>query len=131
MNPLLQRLPFEQDFELDAANNVVNRRPQPGEQPLYTTADHREKTYAVIGLFPGLRPEWDIMVLTAHSEPGILAAVGQVTCAESARALVQRMGLGRPGAARHYQVLLQVAADRGEPAKTEYVAHHSIGAHLR
>jgi hypothetical protein len=131
MNPLLQRLPFEQDFELDADNNIRNRNPRPGEEKLYTTPDHREKTYAVVALFPGLRAGRNIMALTAHSEPGILAAVSEVTRAETARALAEKMRLGRPGQPTHYQVLLRVVADRGAPVKTEYVTHHAVSAALR
>ncbi len=131
MNPLLQRLPFEQDFELDADNNIVNRKPQPGERKVYTTPDHREMTYAVVALFPGLRPDRNLMMLTAHSEPGILAAVSEVTRPDTARALAQRMRLGSPGGPAHYQVLLRVIADRGAPVKTEYVTHHAVSPALR
>lgn len=128
MNPLLQRLPFEQDFELDATNKIVNHRPQPGEEQVYTTLDHREKTYAVVALFPGLRPGREIMLVTAHSEPGILGAVSEITRADTARALAQRMRLGAPGRPAYYQLLLRVRADRGVPVKSEYVTHHAVAA---
>jgi len=129
MNPLLQRLPYEQDFELGPDNNFYNRKPQPGEKEVYSTPDHRSMTYAVVAHFPGLRAGRDIMVLAAHSEPGVLAAVSEVTRAETARALAQRVGLDRAPA--HYQLLLRVMADRGEPVKTEYVTHHPVKASLR
>ncbi len=128
MNPLLQRLPFEQDFELDADNQFLNRNPQPGEEKVYSTPDHRERTYAVVALFPGLRPGRDILTLTAHSEPGVLAAVSEVTRPENARALAQRMRLGAAGVSPYYQLLLRVRADRGVPVKSEYVTHHAVAA---
>jgi hypothetical protein len=126
MNPLLQRLPVQQDFELGPDNQIYNRRPQPGEDKVYVTGDHRDLTYAIIAHFPGLRPDREIMVLTAHSEPGILAAVGEVTRAESARALAEKLRRGPAGPSSYYQLLLRVAADRGVPVKTEYVTHHRV-----
>jgi len=131
MNPLLQRLPFEQDFELGADNNFYNRKPQPGEQQIYSTPDHRNMTYAVVAHFPGLRADRGMMVLAAHSEPGILAAVGEVTRPETARALTQKLSARPPGGPRYYQVLLRVMADRGVPVKTEYVTHHAVAGPLR
>ncbi len=126
MNPLLQRLPVQQDFELGPDNQIHNRSPQPGEEKTYVTGDHRDMTYAVVAHFPGLRPDRDIIVLTAHSEPGILAAVGEVTRAESARALAEKLRRGPAGQGNYYQVLLRVMADRGTAVKTEYVTHHLV-----
>jgi hypothetical protein len=131
MNPLLQRLPAQQDFELGPDNNIQNRSPQPGEEKVYSTPDHRDMTYAVIAHFPGLRADRDIMVLTAHSEPGILAAVAEVTRPETARALAQKLQIRPAGEAAHYQLLLRVVADRGVPVKTEYVTHHLVRTRLR
>jgi hypothetical protein len=126
MNPLLQRLPVQQDFELGPDNQIYNRRPQPGEDKVYVTGDHRDMTYAVVAHFPGLRPDREIMLLTAHSEPGILAAVAEVTRAENARALAEKLRRGPAGPSSYYQLLLRVAADRGVPVKTEYVTHHRV-----
>lgn len=131
MNPLLQRLPVQQDFELGPDNQIHNRNPQPGEEKIYLTGDHRDMTYAVVAHFPGLRPDREIMVLTAHSEPGVLAAVAEVTRPDTARGLARRLHLGRPGEQKYYQLLLRVMADRGVPVKTEYVTHHPVSGPLR
>jgi len=78
-----------------------------------------------------LRADRGMMVLAAHSEPGILAAVGEVTRPETARALTQKLSARPPGGPRYYQVLLRVMADRGVPVKTEYVTHHAVAGPLR
>jgi hypothetical protein len=124
MNPLLGRLPVQQDFEWDPDHNVVNRNPRPGEERKYVTASHYDEvSYAVIARFPGLRPNRHILLLTAHSEPGILAAVDYVTQVENARALIQRLGPG-DASGNHFELLLRVIVDKGAPVKSEYVTHH-------
>lgn len=125
MIPLLARLPVEQDFEWDAEHNVVNRNPQPGEADRYVTSSHYdEATFAVIASHPGLRAGCRVLLLTAHSAPGTLAAVEYVTQPETVRALIQRLGSGEGAAQRHFQMLLRVIVDTGNPVKTEYVTHH-------
>jgi hypothetical protein len=127
MIPLLSRLPVEQDFEWDPEYNVVNHNPQPGEQKKYVTSSHYDETsYAIIGCFPGLRPEREILLLTAHSAPGIIAAVDYVTQPESLRALIQRLHLKESTTHRHYQLLLRIVVDKGNEVKFEYVTHHLI-----
>jgi hypothetical protein len=131
MNPLLGRLPVQQDFELGPDNQFHNRNPQPGEEESYLTSSHRDMTYAVIAHFPGLRADREIMLLTAHSQPGIMGAISEITRPETARALAQKLRPGPAGEVFHYQVLLRVIADRGNPVKTEYVTHHVVKAPLR
>lgn len=126
-NALLQRLPVQQDFEWGPDQNIHNRNPQPGEQKTYITQSHRDAaTYAVVACFPGLRPNREVLLLTAHSEPGVLAAVEYVTQAESVRAMIEKLQLADPGKPRHYQVLLRVVVDKGAAVKSEYVTHHSV-----
>ncbi len=131
MIPLLGRLPVQQDFAWDAEHNVVNRNPLPGEERRYVTASHWDAvSYAIIARFPGLRPNRQIVLLTAHSEPGILAAVDQVTQGESVRALVQRLGL-REAPGKNFELLLRVIVDRGAPVKSEYVTQHTSATAAR
>jgi hypothetical protein len=105
----------------------VNHNPQPGEQKKYVTSSHYDETsYAIIGCFPGLRPEREILLLTAHSAPGIIAAVDYVTQPESLRALIQRLHLKESTTHRHYQLLLRIVVDKGNEVKFEYVTHHLI-----
>lgn len=130
MIPLLARLPVQQDFEWDAYHNVVNRKPQPGEQAQYATFSHYDQiSYAVVGRFPGLKADRQILLITAHSAPGISAAVDYLTEPERARGLVQKLGLNEAGQARDYQVLIRVVVDKGARVKSEYVTHHlgSVG----
>jgi hypothetical protein len=124
---LLARLPVRQDFVWDDQYNLVNRNPQPGEQAKYITPSHRtEMSYAVIAFCPGLRPNRRMLLLTAHSEPGIRAAVDYVTQAGYVRELVRRLGIGESTQRKYYQVLLRVIVDQGSQVKTEYVTHHLI-----
>jgi hypothetical protein len=123
----LARLPVRQDFVWDADHNVVNRNPQPGEQPKYSTPSHRtEMSYAIIASYPGLRPNRQMLLLTAHSGPSIRAAVDYVTQAGYVRELVRRLGAGESSQRKYYQVLLRVIVDEGSQVKTEYVTHHLI-----
>ncbi len=128
MNPLLRKLPVQQDFEWGADNIIYNRRPQPGEQQTYITSSHRDEiTYAVIASFPGLRPNRRILLLTTHSAPGTLAAVEYVTGSESVRAMTEKLRLSIDEGAEEpdsYQMLLRIYVDKGVPVKTEYVTHH-------
>jgi hypothetical protein len=128
MNPLLQRLPVRQDFVIGPPDNsIYNRNPQPGEEKVYTTPSHRDAvTYAVIASFPGLRPDREIMTITAPAGSGILAAVDYVTRAATAREMIERLRLSGSRGRRYYQLLLRVNADRDAPVKTEYVTHHLI-----
>jgi len=125
MIPLLARLPAQQDFEWDANHNVVNRKPQAGEQATYATASHYDEvSYAVVARFPGLEADRQIMLITAHSAPGIVAAVDHLTQPERARALAQKLGPGGAAGARDFQVLIRVLVDKGSRVKSEYVTHH-------
>jgi len=127
MIDLLARLPVRQDFVWDADHNVVNRNPQAGEQAKYTTPSHWTQTsYATIGAYPGLRPNSQLLLLTAHSGPGIRAAVDHVIEKRYVRELVRRLGLGESTQRKYYQVLLRVIVDKGSEVKTEYVTHHLI-----
>lgn len=132
MNPLVHGLPVRHDFDWGEDDGVVyNRNPRPGEQRIYTTRDHRDAmSYAVIGRFPGLQPERAILLLTAHSEPGIVAAVEQVTRLDHLRDLVSRLKLvaGRPS---YFEVLIRVMVDKGAPVKIEYVTHHILAGPKR
>lgn len=126
-NPLLQRLPVQQDFEWGPDQNIYNRNPQPGEQKTYATPSHRDAaTYAIIASFPGLRPNREILLLTAHSAPGTLAAVEYTTRSESVRLMTEKLQLGLPGKPKHYQMLIRVLVDQGAPVKSEYVTHHTV-----
>ena len=127
LNPLLRKLPIQQDFEWGADNNIYNRNMHPGERQTYTTSDHRDQvSYAVIACFPGLRPNRRILLLTAHSAPGTMAAVDYVTSLESARTMAEKLQLSTDGDPQSYQMLLRVFVDKGAPVKTEYVTHHLI-----
>jgi hypothetical protein len=124
---LLARLPVQQDFVWDADHNVVNRNPQPGEQPKYSTPSHRtEMSYAIIGSYQGLRPNRQMLLLTGHSEPSIRAAVDYMTEPGYVRELVRRLGVGESAQRKWYQVLLRVIVDQGAQVKPEYVTHHLI-----
>jgi hypothetical protein len=125
MIPLLARLPAQQDFEWDANHNVVNRKPQAGEQATYATASHYDEvSYAVVARFPGLEADRQILLITAHSAPGIVAAVDHLTQPERVKALAQKLGLGATAEPRDYQVLIRVLVDKGSRVKSEYVTHH-------
>ncbi len=127
MIPLLQHLPVQQDFEWGPDHSIRNRNPRPGEQEIYTTPSHwNEASYAVVAAFPGLLPDREVLLLTAHSAPGTLAAVEYLTRAESVRALAEKLQLAVPGKPRHYQLLLRVLVDQGAPVKSEYVTHHPV-----
>lgn len=129
MLPLLARLPVQWDFEWDADYNVVNRKPQPGEQATYVTSSHYDLTsYAIIARFPGLQADRHVLLLTAHSAPGISAALEHLTQPERARELVRRLGLSEKTGPVDYQVLIRVVVDRGARVKSEYVTHHLPGA---
>lgn len=125
MHPLLRRLPVTQDFELGADDQIHNRNPQAGEQRTYTTPDHRNAmTYAVVGLYPGLKSGREILIVTAHNSPGAMGAVDFITSAGSLKFVQDRIGLGSAGPRRYFQLLLRIYVDNDVPVKTEYVTHH-------
>lgn len=126
MIPLLKSLPVERDFDWDLDQNLINRGPQPGEQALYATPSHWGKlSYAVVGSFPGLlRPNREVILLTAHSGPGTLAALEYLTRPDTARMLIERLRLAEAGPRKHYEMLLRVFVDSGSAVKAEYVTHH-------
>jgi len=128
MNPLLQRLPFKQDFQVGPPDTYIyNLNPQPGEEKIYTTPSHREAlTYAVIASFPGLRPNREVMVVTAHQTSGLRGAVEYVTELGTARVMIEKLKLSASGPRKYYQLLLRVHADQDDPVKTEYVTHHVV-----
>jgi hypothetical protein len=124
MNPLLRRLPVQQDFELGSDGYIHNRNPRPGEETVYTTPSHRDTmSYAVVATYPGLLPGHEILVLAAHSSPGAVGMVNFVTSPEGVRVIREKLKL-QPGERKHFQVLLRVFADNDAPVKTEYVTHH-------
>lgn len=125
MHPLLRRLPVTQDFELGPDSQIYNRKPQPGEQEIYTTPSHRDvMTYAVVGLYPGLKPGREVMVLTAHSSPGASAAADFITSPSSMTIVQDRIGLSASGPRKFFQMLLRIHVDNDVPVKTDYVTHH-------
>ncbi len=125
MHPLLRRLPVTQDFELGAEGQIHNRKPQPGEERTYMTPDHRNvMTYAVVGLYPGLKPGREILIVSAHNSPGAMGAVDFITSAGSLKFVQNRIGLSPAGPRRYFQLLLRTYVDNDVPVKTEYVTHH-------
>ncbi len=126
MNPLMRQLPFQQDFEWDPDYNIINRKPLPGEEALYTTPSHEEAhSYAVIASFPGIRPNREILLLTAHGGSGTQAAVDYVTRPESVKTIAEKLQ-SKPGEHKHFQMLLRVFVRHGAPVKSEYITHHMI-----
>jgi len=137
MNHLLSHFPRDMDFEWESETSLRNRNPQPGEQEVYTgmgpqgySSIHRDPRqhlhdYAVIGLFPGLRPDNEILVISAHGGPGVSEAVEYLTRGETVRPLLDRLKLRDSGRRHHFQLLLRVYVDRGIPVRTEYVTHHT------
>jgi len=128
MNPPLRALPIQRDFDWEEGDEVIrNRSPQSGEQSAYTTRDHREAmTYAVIGSYPGLRPNREVLLLLAHSEPGVRAAVDRVTRPDQIRSMTSRLGIVPGGERKRYEMLLRVMVDKGVPVKIEYLTHHLV-----
>jgi len=137
MNHLLSHFPRDLDFEWESEANLRNRNPQPGEQEVYTgmgpqgyssgPRDPRQHLhdYAVVGLFPGLRPDSEILVISAHGGPGVSEAVEYLTRRETLRHLLDRLKLQDSGKRQYFQLLLRVYVDRGIPVRTEYVTHHA------
>ncbi len=127
MNPLMRHLPVQQDFEWDADQNVVNRKPSPGEQQIYTTPSHDDVlSYAVVASFPGLRADRQILVVASHGGPGSQAAVDYLTHTETLRVVNSKLQLTDKGERKYYQMLLRVFVDKGAPIKAEYITHHLI-----
>ena len=124
MNPMLRRLPIQQDFELGPDDNIHNRNPRPGELPVYETTSHRDAlTYAIVGLWGGLKPGRDILIVEGHSTPGTEGAVDFLTSSEGMHLIRDKLAL-RPGDRRRFQILLRIFTDNDAPVKTEYVTHH-------
>lgn len=125
MHPLLRRLPIEQDFELSGGEDFRNRRPQPGEEEIYSTPSHRDvMTYASVGVFPGLNPGREVFIINTHSSPGAVGAVEFLTTPENMKVLRERIGLQAGAPRKHFQVLLRIFVDNDVPMKAEYVTHH-------
>jgi hypothetical protein len=123
MHPLLRRLPVSQDFELGSDEQIHNRNRQPGEPAVYQTPSHRDVlTYAVVAAYPGLAPGREVLVITAHSSPGAMAAVDFITGPGGIGVMRQKLGLS--GGRKYFQMLLKVHVDNDLPVKTEYATHH-------
>ncbi|GEM_PF-904919 len=136
LNHLLSHFPRDMEFEWESDTNLRNLNPQPGEQEVYTgiapqgfssvARDPRTHLhdYVVVGLFPGLRPDREILVISAHGGPGVSEAVDYLTRTETLRPLLDRLKLRDSGKRNYFQLLLRVYVDRGIPVRTEYVTHH-------
>jgi hypothetical protein len=123
MLPFLNKLPVHRNFVWDPVHNIINRDPQPGEQAIYETPSHFDNmSYALIGRFPGLRPNRQILSLTAHSAPGIGTAIEFLTKPDNLHSMVERLKISAPEDS--FEMLVRIYVDRGTAIKTEYVAHH-------
>lgn len=126
MNRWLQRLDAQMDFEVSGAPFVRNRNPQPGEQELYRTPDHRDAmSYAVIASMPGLSPGREILILTSHGSAGVQGAAEIMTNPDRLHKLCDRLRPFPEGRRRDYQILLRILSDKDEPFRTEYITHHT------
>ncbi len=141
MNHLLRYFPRKQDFEWESETDLRNRNPQPGEQEVYTgmtpegfpfsTPERQQHfyDYAVVGSFPGLRPNREILVISAHGGPAVSEAMEYLTGSATMKSLMKHLNLSQPSPEGQYlQILLRVYVDRGIPVRTEYVTHHVTGS---
>jgi hypothetical protein len=125
MHPLLRRLPVAQDFELGSDEQIHNRNRQPGEPEMYRTPSHRDTmTYAVVAAYPGLAPGREVLVITAHSSAGAMAAVDFITGRGGVGVMKEKIGLSGAAPRRYFQMLLRIYVDNDLPIKTEYATHH-------
>jgi len=137
MNHLLRRFPQSIDFEWASDIEVRNRKPQPGEDKVYTAQFHEgfydldpaswqnAYTYVIVCSFPGFIPNREILVLSAHGGPGIWGAVEYLTRPETVGPLLARMKMTPADKRTYFQLLLRVYVDRGVPIRSEYVTHHT------
>ncbi|MEJ7710175.1 MAG: hypothetical protein WKF84_09995 [Pyrinomonadaceae bacterium] len=144
-NLLLRSLPQAQDFEFRYNNELrlielINLRPQPGEESIYRPKFERvrdqgsitlsvSEDYALISLIKGLGEQNKLLILAGITTHGTHAAAEYMTKPEYAKELLNHLnasavkGSAPPGS---YQVVLKVKVNGGVPIQVSYVTHHVL-----
>lgn len=143
-NLLLRNLPQAQDFEFRSNNELgvielVNLRPQPGEDSIYRPRIERvrgegpatltvKEDYALVSLIKGLGEQNKLFILAGITTHGTHAAAEYVTKPEHVKELLDRLTDASPNGLppASYQAVLKVKVNGGVPVQISYVTHHAL-----
>ncbi|MBN9658551.1 MAG: hypothetical protein J0H49_10260 [Acidobacteria bacterium] len=120
------QLNFQVEYDKETGGNVVvNRKPQAGEQPVYSIltrdADIRD-SLAVIAFVPNLQHTGEVLLLAGTGMSGTEAAVGAVVSAEGFARLVATLPAAGPGRVPHFEALIRSHAVGGAAQTFEVLA---------
>lgn len=125
-------LPSDFTISEDVSGDIINKRPQNGEQPIYPR--NAKDDYAVVTLWPGKRPDSRVLHLSGATTWATVAAAEYVTEAERLQELNRHLAecskhAGREQHAPYFQVLLHVEVKDNQPVGISYVTHHDLDIH--
>jgi hypothetical protein len=138
-NLTLLDVPGSQEFRFRAVPDgprkgnmeIVNARPQPGEQQDYLASSSDvplTEDFAVIALVRGVDPERSILILAGTTTLGTQSAVEFVCSEESLAALLSKLGVSMPEQLKPFEALLRVRVARGVPVGSELIAVRKAGS---
>lgn len=106
---------------------VFNPNPRPGEDKTYlgTAGVPLNEDYAVIAVFPGAYPPFQVMILAGTSTIGTQAAVEFVCHEAEVRELVSKIGVSKTGEVLPFEAVIRVKVSHGVPVESKLVALHA------
>lgn len=126
-NPALRVLPDVMNFSLTSGDGwagILNRKPRPGEQPLYSRPEHPlTRDYAILALLPGLQQGRKALVFSGLMTIGTQAAV-EFMCRPEGIQQILRVARAPDGSVRPFEAVLETTLGGGVPLETKLVAIH-------
>jgi hypothetical protein len=129
------RLPHEFVFRPTTPESIENRKPLPGEQPVYTSSTGAgvSTSYAVVSVWPGATSGTRIMHIGGVHTWSTQAAVEFMLQPEQLRKMAAEFDRDRRTGARgpvspYFQILLRVEGRGNQPHRLDYVTHHYLPA---
>ncbi|MGC4050032.1 MAG: hypothetical protein QM757_11665 [Paludibaculum sp.] len=124
------QLNFQVEYDQETGGNVVvNRKPQAGEQPVYSiltkNADIRD-SLAVIAFVPNLQNTGEVLLLAGTGMSGTEAAVDAVVSVQGFTKLLKALPDGDPGRVPHFEALIRSHAVGGAAQTFEVLAARLI-----
>src|SRR5271165_3741048 len=108
--------------------SLVNMRPQPGEQAVYSAAPDIpiKEDYALIALAHGINPSYYVLILAGTTTLGTGAAVEYVCHANTLHTLAEGLKHAHGSFGKPFEAVLDVHISSGVPMESDLVAVHAI-----
>jgi hypothetical protein len=108
---------------------IVNVHPRPGEESVYYgSGNPYTSDYAVIGMLPGLKPEYRILVLAGTNTYGLQAAAEFVCRPDLVNKLLTLLSVRNGDRVPDFEALLEVKISGGVPVRTNLVIARKRGS---